>query len=252
MHYQPKQDLLNDRIILVTGASDGIGREAAMTYARYGATVILLGRNEEKLRQVASHINEETGRQPQWFILDLLTCTSEDCQQLAQRIAVNYPRLDGVLHNAGLLGDVCPMSEQDPQVWQDVMQVNVNATFMLTQALLPLLLKSDAGSLVFTSSSVGRQGRANWGAYAASKFATEGMMQVLADEYQQRRRVNCINPGGTRTAMRASAFPTEDPQNLKTPAVIMPLYLGLMGDDSRRKNGMTFDAQPGRKPGISQ
>lgn len=131
MHYQPKQDLLNDRIILVTGASDGIGREAAMTYARYGATVILLGRNEEKLRQVASHINEETGRQPQWFILDLLTCTSEDCQQLAQRIAVNYPRLDGVLHNAGLLGDVCPMSEQDPQVWQDVMQVNVNATFML-------------------------------------------------------------------------------------------------------------------------
>lgn len=133
MHYQPKQDLLNDRIILVTGASDGIGREAAMTYARYGATVILLGRNEEKLRQVASHINEETGRQPQWFILDLLTCTSEDCQQLAQRIAVNYPRLDGVLHNAGLLGDVCPMSEQDPQVWQDVMQVNVNATFMLTR-----------------------------------------------------------------------------------------------------------------------
>ncbi len=132
MHYQPKQDLLNDRIILVTGASDGIGREAAMTYARYGATVILLGRNEEKLRQVASHINREIGRQPQWFILDLLTCTSEDCQQLAQRIAVNYPRLDGVLHNAGLLGDVCPMSEQNPQVWQDVMQVNVNATFMLT------------------------------------------------------------------------------------------------------------------------
>lgn len=129
MHYQPKQDLLNDRIITVTGASDGIGREAAMTYARYGATVILLGRNEEKLRQVASHINEETGRQPQWFILDLLTCTSEDCQQLAQRITVNYPRLDGVLHNAGLLGDVCPMSEQNPQVWQDVMQVNVNATF---------------------------------------------------------------------------------------------------------------------------
>ena len=116
MHYQPKQDLLNDRIILVTGASDGIGREAAMTYARYGATVILLGRNEEKLRQVASHINEETGRQPQWFILDLLTCTSENCQQLAQRIAVNYPRLDGVLHNAGLLGDVCPMSEQNPRL----------------------------------------------------------------------------------------------------------------------------------------
>jgi len=253
VHYQPKQDLLQGRIILVTGASDGIGREAAQSYARYGATVILLGRNEEKLRQVARTIADENGTQPQWFTLDLLTCTSEECHQLAQRIAAHFSRLDGVLHNAGLLGDICPMSEQNPQVWQDVMQVNVNATFMLTQALLPLLLKSDAGSLVFTSSSVGRQGRANWGAYATSKFATEGMMQVLADEYQNRHlRVNCINPGGTRTGMRASAFPTEDPQKLKTPADIMPLYLWLMGDDSRRKTGMTFDAQPGRKPGIAQ
>ncbi|EBS2256957.1 YciK family oxidoreductase [Salmonella enterica subsp. enterica serovar Kirkee] len=253
MHYQPKQDLLQNRIILVTGASDGIGREAALTYARYGATVILLGRNEEKLRRVAQHIADEQHVQPQWFTLDLLTCTAEECRQVADRIAAQYPRLDGVLHNAGLLGEIGPMSEQDPQIWQDVMQVNVNATFMLTQALLPLLLKSDAGSLVFTSSSVGRQGRANWGAYATSKFATEGMMQVLADEYQNRPlRVNCINPGGTRTSMRASAFPTEDPQKLKTPADIMPLYLWLMGDDSRRKTGMTFDAQPGRKPGIAQ
>ncbi|EAM3016601.1 YciK family oxidoreductase [Salmonella enterica] len=253
MHYQPKQDLLQNRIILVTGASDGIGREAALTYARYGATVILLGRNEEKLRRVAQHIADEQHVQPQWFTLDLLTCTAEECRQVADRIAAHYPRLDGVLHNAGLLGEIGPMSEQDPQIWQDVMQVNVNATFMLTQALLPLLLKSDAGSLVFTSSSVGRQGRANWGAYATSKFATEGMMQVLADEYQNRSlRVNCINPGGTRTSMRVSAFPTEDPQKLKTPADIMPLYLWLMGDDSRRKTGMTFDAQPGRKPGIAQ
>lgn len=253
MHYQPKQDLLQDRIILVTGASDGIGREAALTYARYGASVILLGRNDEKLRHVAEMIAQQTGRQPSWFTLDLLTCTADDCHQLAQRVGGQYPRLDGVLHNAGLLGDVCPMIEQDPQVWQQVMQVNVNATFMLTQALLPLLLKSDSGSLVFTSSSVGQQGRANWGAYAASKFATEGMMQVLADEYQNRPlRVNCINPGGTRTGMRANAFPTEDPQKLKTPADIMPLYLWLMGDDSRRKTGMTFDAQPGRKPGIAQ
>jgi len=253
VHYQPKQDLLQDRIILVTGASDGIGREAALTYARYGATVILLGRNEEKLRQVAQAVAAENGAPAQWFTLDLLTCTSAECHELVQRINAHYPRLDGVLHNAGLLGEIGPMIEQTPQVWQEVMQVNVNATFMLTQALLPLLLKSDSGSLVFTSSSVGRQGRANWGAYATSKFATEGMMQVLADEYQNHHlRVNCINPGGTRTGMRASAFPTEDPQKLKTPADIMPLYLWLMGDDSRRKTGMTFDAQPGRKPGIAQ
>lgn len=251
MHYQPKRDLLNGRIILVTGASDGIGKEAALTYARHGASLILLGRNEEKLRRVAQQVNDE-GQAAQWFILDMATCTPEDCQQLASEIATTTPHLDGVLHNAGLLGDICPMSEQDPVVWNEVMQVNVNATFYLTQTLLPLLLKSDCGSLVFTSSSVGRQGRANWGAYATSKFATEGMMQVLAEEYQNRLRVNCINPGGTRTSMRASAFPTEDPQKLKTPADIMPLYLWLMGDDSRRKTGMTFDAQPGRKPGIAQ
>lgn len=248
MHYQPKQDSLQNRIILVTGASDGIGREAALTYARYGATVILLGRNEEKLRRVAQHIADEQHVQPQWFTLDLLTCTAEECRQVADRIAAHYPHWMASCTMPGYW-EIGPMSEQDPQIWQDVMQVNVNATFMLTRALLPLLLKSDAGSLVFTSSSVGRQGRANWGAYATSKFATEGMMQVLADEYQNRSlRVNCINPGGTRTSMRASAFPTEDPQKLKTPADIMPLYLWLMGDDSRRKTGMTFDAQPGRKP----
>ncbi|MEW5561292.1 YciK family oxidoreductase [Enterobacter asburiae] len=252
MHYQPQRDLLQNRIILVTGASDGIGREAALTYSRYGARVILLGRNEDKLRAVAREIEQESGTVPYWFLLDLLTCTPEECQQLAQKISIHTPRLDGVLHNAGLLGDVAPMDQQKIDVWQDVMQVNVNGTFMLTQALLPLLLRSDSGSLVFTSSSVGQQGRANWGAYAVSKFATEGMMQVLAEEYQGQLRVNCINPGGTRTGMRASAFPTEDPQKLKTPADIMPLYLWLMGDDSRRKTGMTFDAQPGRKPGIAQ
>ena len=253
MHYQPQKNLLQNRIILVTGASDGIGREAALTYADYGASVILIGRNEEKLKGVAQEIDAAGGIPARWYTLDLLTCTPETCQELAHRISTHYPRLDGVLHNAGLLGEVRPMDEQDPEIWQEVMQVNVNGTFFLTQALLPLLLKSDSGSLVFTSSSVGREGRANWGAYAVSKFATEGMMQVLAEEYQSRHlRVNCINPGGTRTKMRASAFPTEDPQKLKTPADIMPLYLWLMGDDSRRKTGMTFDAQPGRKPGISQ
>jgi len=253
VHYQPQRDLLQNRIILVTGASDGIGREAAMTYAQYGAEVVLLGRNEQKLRDVAQAIHQQGYSQPRWFTLDFSSATPAQCQELANHIAAQVPRLDGVLHNAGALGEVRPMIEQTPESWLDVMQVNVNATFFLTQAMLPLLLKSDSGSLVFTSSSVGRQGRANWGAYAASKFATEGMMQVLAEEYQSRHlRVNCINPGGTRTKMRASAFPTEDPQKLKTPADIMPVYLWLMGDDSRRKTGMTFDAQPGRKPGISQ
>jgi len=253
MDYQPKNNLLEGRIILVTGATDGIGREAALTYARHGAEVLLLGRNDEKLSQVAAEIATLTGKSGKTFVLDMNSATPETCQTLAASIAAEVPRLDGLLHNAGVLGDIAPMSEINPHVWREVMQVNVDATFWLTQALLPLLLKSAAGSLVFTTSSVGRTGRAGWGSYAVSKFATEGMMQVLADEYKDRHlRVNCINPGGTRTKMRASAFPQEDANKLKTPADLMPLYLYLMGDDSRNESGVSFDAQPGRKPGAAE
>ncbi|MBS0970146.1 YciK family oxidoreductase [Chimaeribacter arupi] len=253
MHYHPKRNLLENRLILVTGAGDGIGREAALTYARFGASVILLGRTESKLLAVQQQIAQAGLKPARVITLDLLTATPADCRAVADTLAQHLPRLDGVLHNAGLLGEITPMAQQDSEMWHQVMQVNVNATFMLTQALLPLLLKSPGGSLVFTSSSVGREGRAGWGAYAVSKFATEGMMQVLAEEYKHSTlRVNCINPGGTRTTMRASAFPQEDANKLKTPADIMPLYLYLMGDDSRRKTGISFDAQPGRKPGPAE
>lgn len=251
MDYQPAPHFLNDRIILITGASDGIGREAAVTYASYGAQVILLGRNEQKLQSVADEIAANGKPAPLTFTLDLDSATPEQCHQLADELSRHVARLDGVLHNAGLLGDVVPMTQQDPAVWQQVMRVNVDATFFLTQALLPLLLQSPGGSLVFTSSSVGRQGRAGWGAYSVSKFATEGMMQVLAEEYRDRLRVNCINPGGTRTKMRASAFPQEDANKLKTPADIMPTYLYVMGVDCN-ESGKSFDAQPGRKPGAAE
>ena len=251
MDYQPDNNLLTDHIILITGASDGIGREAALTYARFGAQVILLGRNQQKISAVADEIAATGKPAPLSFLLDLDSATPQECRQLAQEIARHIPRLDGVLHNAGLLGDVVPMTQQDPVVWQQVMRVNVDATFFLTQALLPLLLKSAHGALVFTSSSVGRQGRAGWGAYSVSKFATEGMMQVLAEEYCGQLRVNCINPGGTRTKMRASAFPEENADKLKTPADIMPTYLYVMGADCQQ-SGQSFDAQPGRKPGAAE
>lgn len=232
MNYQPTTGLLNNRIILVTGASDGIGKEAALTYARHGASVILLGRNETKLIAVKEEIKQLGLPEARYFLLDFADASHQRCAELANQLAQQITHLDGVLHNAGILGDRTPMIEQNPEHWQSVMQINVNVTFYLTQALLPLLLKAKSASLIFTSSGVGHQGRANWGAYSVSKFATEGMMQVLADEYKETGlRVNCINPGGTRTAMRADAFPTEDPLQLKTPADIMPLYLWLMGDD---------------------
>ncbi|WP_075181893.1 YciK family oxidoreductase [Pantoea sp. 1.19] len=250
-HFPP--DALKARTLLVTGATEGIGREAALTYARLGARLLLLGRNAEKLQQVASEIAAARGAPAHCFILDMDSATPERCQRLAQEIAAVAPQLDGVLHNAGVLGEVVPMREQTPAVWQQVMRVNVDSTFFLTQALLPLLLAAPQASLVFTSSSVGRQGRAGWGAYAVSKFATEGMMQVLAEEYRgSGLRVNCINPGGTRTAMRASAFPDENRDRLKTPAEIMAPYVWLMSAASRDVHGQSIDAQPGRKAGPAE
>ncbi|MDC9592373.1 YciK family oxidoreductase [Xenorhabdus sp. IM139775] len=251
--YQPNSNLLKQKIILVTGAGDGIGREAALTYARYGAQVILLGRTTAKLDAVRQKIESDGGLPADIYTMDLLMVTAEECQTFVNDLALRYSHLDGVLHNAGLLGIVAPIAEQPVQLWHEVMQVNVNATFMLTQALLPLLLKSPRGSLVFTSSSVGREGRSGWGVYAVSKFATEGLMQVLAQEYRNTSlRINCINPGGTRTNMRASAFPDENTAKLKTPADIMPVYLYVMGDDSRNDSGISFDAQPGRKAGPAE
>lgn len=251
--YHPNSDLLQQKIILVTGAGDGIGCEAALTYARHGAQVILLGRTTAKLKTVKQQIENDGGLPADIYTMDLLTVTAEECQAFARELAQRYSRLDGVLHNAGLLGVVAPIIEQPAQLWHEVMQVNVNATFMLTQALIPLLLKSTSGSLVFTSSSVGREGRSGWGAYSVSKFATEGLMQILAQEYQHTSlRINCINPGGTRTNMRASAFPDENSAKLKTPADIMPVYLYVMGDDSRNDSGISFDAQPGRKAGPAE
>lgn len=165
-HYQPRENFLKDKIILITGAGDGIGREAAIQYARYGAQIILLGRTEHKLQEVKKAIESEGLHSPLIYVYDLLTLTSQQCHQFADDLAQHFSYLDAVLHNAGLLGVVAPMTEQPVDLWEQVMQVNVNATFMLTQALIPLLLRAKQPSLVFTSSSVGREGRSGWGAYA--------------------------------------------------------------------------------------
>ena len=253
LQYQPTHAVLKDKIILITGAGDGIGKEAALTYARYGATLILLGRTLSKLEDVQTQITASGGHKPVLYQLDLLTATEQDYQQFAKTLTHQFSHLDGVLQNAGLLGVVEPIVNQPSALWHDVMQVNVNATFMLTKELIPLMLKAPHASLILTSSSVGRQGRYGWGAYSVSKFATEGFMQVLNEEYMNSNlRINCINPGGTRTGMRASAFPDENAQKLKTPKDIMPLYLYLMSDDSINVRGQSLDAQPGRKAGPAE
>ena len=245
LSYIAPKTLLKNKTILITGAGDGIGKTASLTFAEYGATVILLGRTVKKLEQVYDQIVANGGPEPAIVPLDLLGATPQHYRDMAATIEGQFGSLDGVLHNASVLGHIEPFRQISENDWQEVMQINLNSTFFMTQALLPVLGKSSSASVLFTSSSVGSKGRAYWGTYSISKFATEGMMQVLADEYEKSSiRFNCINPGATRTAMRAKAFPGEDPKTLKTAEDLMPAYLYLFGSDSQQENGKTFIAQP--------
>lgn len=240
----PQNTDLNNKTILVTGAGDGIGKAASIAFAKSGATVILLGRTVKKLEEVYDEIMKEGGSEPAIVPLDLNGATQRHYQEMAATIESQFGKLDGVLHNASLLGDLQPFAQITETQFNEVMQVNLNSTFLMTQALLPALKKAPLASVVFTSSGVGSQGRAYWGTYSISKFATEGMMQTLADEYSNSTlRFNCINPGATRTQMRAKAFPAEDRDTLKTPEDLMPLYQFLMADDSQSVSGKTIKAQ---------
>ncbi|WP_194757530.1 YciK family oxidoreductase [Aliidiomarina indica] len=243
-NYQASEGALQGKIILVTGAGDGIGREAALTYARHGATVILLGRTTKKLEAVYDDIVAAGYPEPAIVPLDMKGATESHYRDMAATIEQQFGRLDGLLHNAGLLGVLSPFTHIDLASWNDVLHVNVTAQFMMTKALIPVMLKAPSPRIIFTSSGVGRKGRAHWGPYAVSKFATEGMAQVIADEYENTPlRVNVINPGATRTMMRAKAYPAEDSKKLKTPADIMPVYLFLMSDDAKQITGESLDAQ---------
>ena len=243
--YTYANDVLRDRIILITGASDGIGKALALETASLGAQVILHGRNTAKLEKVYDEIEAIDGApRPSIAVLDLVSANAESYTTLANSIGDEFGRLDGLVHNASILGERYSIAQYDAVLWQRVMHVNVTAPFAMTQVFLPLLRQSVDASIVFTSSGVGRTGKAFWGAYAVSKFATEGLSEVLADEHRHSPlRVNCINPGATRTNMRLAAYPGEDRDALKTPEEILAPYIYLLGADSKGVTGGSFDAQ---------
>ena len=204
--YQPASNILKDRIILVTGAGDEIETAGCATPAIYP--------------------------------MHLEGATPHDYDELADVMESNFGRLDGILHNAASLPYLSRIKDYEQEDWFKVMQVNLNAPFQITQACLPLLGKSEDACVVFTTDAVGHRGKAFWGAYGVSKFGIEGLTQILAAELENSTiRVNCIDPGPTRTAMRKRAFPGEDNANLKTPDTLAPLYLWAMGPDSRGTTG---------------
>lgn len=243
--YEPTENFLENKTILITGASDGIGRVCAKTFADYGATVILLGRDQSKLEKVYDEIEEIHPGKVIIHPLDFKTATMADFKILAESLSQQFESLDGLIHNAALLGARSPIEFYPDQDWADLMQVNVNAVFQLTQVLVPALSKSPDARVLFISSSVGRVGRAFWGAYAVSKFAIEGLMQTLAEEVQNTTsiRVNSLNPGGTRTSMRRDAYPAEDPQTQPTAESLMPVYLYLFGPEAGKLHGQALSAR---------
>tara|TARA_R110000737_G_scaffold278194_1_gene284985 strand:- start:1984 stop:2721 length:738 start_codon:yes stop_codon:yes gene_type:complete len=242
--YAITPQILANKTILITGAGAGIGRQAALTYAELGATVILLGKTVKKLEAVYDEILAKGYPEPAIVPLDLKGATKQNYIDMASTIVSQFGQLDGALLNASMLGELTPFNQIHEQIWQDVMQVNVNAQFLLAQALIPVLAKAKSASLVFTSSGVGNKGKAYWGAYSVSKFATEGMMQVIADEYENSPlRTNVVNPGATNTNMRSSAYPAENKADIASAEDIMPLYVYLMADDSKAVNGQRLNAQ---------
>ena len=243
--FSPGPDTLADRRILVTGASQGIGRAVALACAAAGARVLLLGRDIRRLEQVAGEA-AVCGRHEAIIVpMNLEGASLDDYRHVAELIRTQLGALDGLVLNAAMLGELCPIEHYDPVLWARVFQVNVHSQFLLVQACLPLLKAGGSGSVIFTSSGVGRRGRSYWGAYAASKFAVEGLMETLADELASDAgvRVNSVNPGRTRTRMRAMAYPAEDPGTLLPPEAITPLYVWLLAPASAAVHGQRLDAQ---------
>ena len=242
--YVPSPGSHQGRVVIVTGAGSGIGQAVAIALARQGATIGLLGRTLRKLENTYDLIVRAGGPKPALLPFDFESAGAAEYDALSHAIDGEFGRIDGLAHVAGILGALSPIDHYDVPTWCRVLHVNLTAPFILTRTLLPLLRRSADASIVFTSSGAARRGHAYWGAYAASKFGTEGLMQVLAQELEQARiRVNSLNPGPVATAMRLQAYPAEDHGRLAQPAAVTAPYLYLLGPAGAGASGMSFDCQ---------
>ena len=242
MKHVPKlenqEGLLLNKNVLITGSGSGIGRAVAKAAAKQGANLILLSKDIKKLYSLQDEICNEGHSDPLVVELDFFKAKEKDYKTLAENLYEQYEHLDGLVHIAGILGYLSPIINTSLSQLKTVMQVNFESNFLLTQLCLPLLLQAKNPSVVFTSSGVGRKARAFWTSYSISKFAVEGLMQSLADEYENDMKVNSYNPGPTRTSMRAQAFPAEDPNTLRTPEQIAKDYLWLLSNDCKETGVM--------------
>lgn len=233
---------LQDQVILITGAGKGIGRALAVAAAKHGATAILLSKTLKNLESVYDEITSNGYPEPALHPLNLLRLDPNNATELAQSIEQMFGRLDAVVHNAGITGPITPMELMPPAKWIEVIQLNLNVPFLLTQALLPLLRKSHNPSILFTGAEEAHEAKAYWGAYAASKHGIAAVAKTWHEELENNTdiRVNCVNPGKVRTALRLNAYPAIDPASFTAPEDLMPYYIHLLSPQAKSIRGKTF------------
>ena len=236
--YKVKEGELEDKVILVTGANRGFGLAITMDLSKAGATVIMLGRDLGSLEYAYDAVVDAGYKEPILYPLDLEGATPENYQELQDNILDKFKKLDGLIHNAAILGTQMPIDQYDIKLWYSTLQINLSAPFMLTQFLIPALMKSDDARILFLSSTVGRKARAYWGAYSVSKFGIEGFAKTLSEELEKTQiTVNTINPGKIRTEMRRTAYPAEDASTVPKPEEKSSIIVYLLSNEGSKING---------------
>ena len=243
--YSPHPDLLAGRVILVTGASSGLGRAASLAFARHGATVALLARDEARLEAVYDEILAAGGPEPAMFPYDLAAADDRSLEMLAGTIAQHLKRLDGLLHSAHQFYSLTPLELQTLEQWQTLMRVNLIAPFALTRACLTLLKQAPDASVMFTGETHGHQPSAYWGGYAVAKSGLETLTRIWAAELgaNENLRINTLIPGQVATTLRSRTHPGLAPETLPSVDDLMPWYLYLMGADSRAIRGQIVECR---------
>ena len=238
VNYKVKEGELEGKVILVTGANRGFGLAITMDLSKAGATVIMLGRDLGSLEYAYDAVVDAGYKEPILYPLDLEGATPENYQELQDNILDKFKKLDGLIHNAAILGTQMPIDQYDIKLWYSTLQINLSAPFMLTQFLIPALMKSDDARILFLSSTVGRKARAYWGAYSVSKFGIEGFAKTLSEELEKTQiTVNTINPGKIRTEMRRTAYPAEDASSVPRPEEKSSVIVYLLSNKGSKING---------------